>query len=158
MRFTPLSDEEAVAQSADLWQDGTYDYEIREASEETSAAGNEMIKLEAWVYNLNGDRRLVFDYLVSSEKAGWKVHAFAASCGLAEQYKSGNLMVADIVGRTGRCQIGTQKATDSYPAKNVIRNYIKAKDASAAARPQSVSPRKPVHAGSGSDLDDEIPF
>ncbi len=154
MRFVPLSEEEAAAQSADLLPDGQYDYEIREASEEVSkASGAEMMKLEVWVYDQTGARRLVFDYLVNSERAAWRMRSFAESCNLLEQYKTGSLMVADIIGRTGRCQIATQKADGGYPAKNIIRAYVKAKGAPAAP-----SARKPVHAGAGSDLDDEIPF
>ena len=154
MRFNPLSEEEAAAQSADLLSDGQYDYEIREATEEVSkASGADMLKLEVWVYAATGDRRLVFDYLVNSERAAWRLRSFAESCNLLEQYKTGSLMVADIVGRTGRCQIATQKADATYPAKNIIKGYVKAKATGAPP-----SPRKPVPAGAGTDLDDEIPF
>ena len=154
MRFTPLSEDEAAAQSADLLPEGQYDYEIREASEEVSkASGAEMVKLEVWVYASDGNRRLVFDYLVSSERAAWRLRSFAESCNLLEQYKTGSLMVADIVGRTGRCQLAIQKADGNWPAKNIIKGYVKAKPTGAPP-----SSRKPVHAGAGSDLDDEIPF
>jgi hypothetical protein len=156
MKFTPLSDEEAAAQSGDLWPPGTYDYEIREATEETSKAGNDMFKLEIWIFSKDGERKLLWDYLVASEKATWKIHQFAASCGLTEQYKTGALMVAEIVGRTGMCDVVTQKATDDFPAKNVIKGYVKAKDAPASSRPAQ---RQPVHAGGGGDdLNDDIPF
>ncbi len=154
MRVTPLSDEEAAALTADLWPAGGYDFEVRAATEETSKSNNDMIKLEVWIYNHSGGRRLCFDYLVSSEKAAWKVHQFAASCGLTEQYKSGDLMPAEIVGRTGFCEVAVQKATDDYPAKNIIRSYVKAKDMPQPTRATAPAREKaPV-----GDIDDEIPF
>lgn len=157
MRFTPLTDEEAAAQVADLWPAGMYDFEVREATDDTSkASGAEMIKLEVWIYNREGGRRLCYDYLVSSPKAAWKIAQFAASCGLSEQYKTGDLMPAEIVGRTGQCEVVVQPAKDAFPAKNVIKTYLK------AAGPQVVKAapnlRKPIPAGAGSDLDDDIPF
>lgn len=156
MRVNPISEEEAEAQSSNLLVPGTYDYEIRDASEETSAAGNEMIKVEAIVFDRAGGRCVVFDYLVGSEKAAWKIRHFAASCGLLEQYEKGSLIAPEIIGRTGKCVIATRPARDQYSAQNTIRDYVKA--AGAPARSAAPSSRKPVHAGAGSDLDDEIPF
>ncbi len=157
MRFTPLTDEEAAEQSNNLWPAGMYDFEVRQADETTSqTSGADMIKLEVWIFNTEGGRRLCFDYLVSSPKAAWKIAQFCASCGLSEQYKSGNLMTAEIIGRTGQCEVVVQPARDAFPAKNVIKTYLKSKDAPATRA--APNPRKPVHAGAGSDLDDEIPF
>lgn len=155
MRIKPLSEEEAAAQSADLWPNGTYDYEVREATEKESASGNEMVELEVWIYDQAGGRRLVFDYLVSTEKAAWKIRHFAASCGLLEQYNSGNLMANEMVGRTGKCQVGTQPAKDQYPAKNIIREYTKAEQKNPAQAHRPAMARSKVPAG---DIDDEIPF
>lgn len=152
MRITPISEEEADAQSSNLLPPGTYDYEIRDASEETSAAGNEMIRVEVFIFSQDGSRRLVWDYLVGSEKAAWKVRRFASSCGLLEQYEKGMLIAPEIVGRTGKCVVAIRPARDQYPPQNTIRDYVK------AAGAPSPAPRKPVHAGAGSDLDDEIPF
>ena len=149
MRVTPISEEEAAAQSADLWPDGTYDYEVREATEETSKAGNDMIKLEVWIFNQAEQRRLVFDYLVASEKTAWKIHEFAASCDLLKQYRTGTLVANEIVGRCGKCVVATQKATDAYPARNIIRRYVKATESTPASRQPAMA---------GGSIDDEIPF
>jgi hypothetical protein len=161
MRVTPISEEEAEAQSANLWPESEYDYEVRDASEETSKnTGNEMIKLEIWVFNQEGGRRLVFDYLVGGEKSAWKVRKFAASCGLLPQFEKGDLIAPEIVGRTGRCKLGIQPAKDGYQAKNVVRDYIKAASAPEAAPPSRLVPRQSlsrVKTPAG-DIDDEIPF
>ena len=150
MKVNPISEQEADAQSSGLWPDGEYDYEIREASEETSAAGNSMIKLEVYIFDRDANRRMVFDYLVNSDGAAWKIRKFAASCGLLPQYEKGDLMANEIVGRTGRCKVGTQAARGEYPAKNVIRDFIKAAGVSIP-----VQRREKVVAG---EIDDEIPF
>jgi hypothetical protein len=150
MRFAP---EEAV----DLWQSGTYDYEVREATEATSQAGNDMTKLEVWIYNKSGQRRLIFDYLVAGEKTAWKIRSFAESCGLMQQYKSGELTTVDIVGRTGICQVDAQEESGAFPARNIIRSYVKMKnDPQSAAEPTARrSAKEPVGRGI---IDDEIPF
>jgi hypothetical protein len=152
MKFTPLSEQEAESQSSGLWPDGQYDFEVREATEKESSTGNEMTELEVWIYNPSGDRRLVFDYLVVTEKSAWKIRSFAASCGLLPQYERGTLIANEMVGRTGRCILMTRPANDGYPAKNTIKSYVKA--AAGAVRASSGSRAKvPV-----SDIDDEVPF
>lgn len=153
MRFTPLSEQEAESQSSDLWPDGTYDFEVREATEKQSSSGNDMTELEVWVYNQAGGRRLVFDYLVVSEKAAWKIRSFAASCGLLPQYDQGSMVANEMVGRTGRCILTTRKAEGSYPAKNTIKSYVKA---ASSPRPATPPTRAKIHAGA--DIDDSIPF
>ncbi len=163
MRVNPISEQDAEAQSASLWPEGVYDFEIKEAEETTSAAGNDMIKLEVWIFNTDSGRRLLFDYLLDS--VPWKLRHFAESCGLLPAYEAGDLIANEIVGRTGKCKVSVQAAKDQWPAKNVIRDYIKSpmprtvSEAIVATagqpRPQSASLRAKVPAG---DLDDEIPF
>lgn len=159
MRFTPISEQEAASQSSSLWKAGVYDYEVRNAEDKTSSGGNEMTALEVWVYDQSGGRRLVFDYLVASENTVWKIRRFAESCGLLDQFDKGVLEAADCEGRTGRCKLAVAPAKDGYEAKNVIRDYIKMPDAPKRAETGATpSSRKPIAAGAGSDLDDEIPF
>ena len=57
MKFTPVSEQEADAMSANLWPNGDYDFEVREATEKESASGNEMTELEVWIYDASGGRR-----------------------------------------------------------------------------------------------------
>lgn len=156
MRFTPISEQEAASQSVSLWPPGDYDFEVRNATDKTSASGNEMTALEVWIYNEDGGRRLIFDYLVASEKTVWKIRRFAEACGLLDKFDAGSIEAADCEGRTGRCKIVVSPAQNGYEPKNTIRDYIKS--AGAKASPKAPSPRKPVPAGKGTDLDDEIPF
>lgn len=155
MRFTPLSEQEAEAQSANLWPDGEYDFEVRDATEKESSQGNEMTELEVWIYDQSGGRRLVFDYLVATEKSAWKIRRFAASCGLLPQYDRGTLMANEMVGRTGKCLVRTRPAKDGYQAKNIIQDYLKAASMARSASSPASPSRAKAPAG---DIDDEIPF
>ena len=152
MRFSPISEAEADAQSTGLWPDGEYAFEVREATEETSAAGNEMLKLEVYVYKDEGERRTMYSYLVNSPKAAWRIRQFAASCGLLPAYERGGLDPSEIVGRAGRCEIGTEPASNGYPAKNAIRQFIKGADSAAPIRQRGKAPI------GGGIIDDEVPF
>ena len=61
---------------------GDYKLRVVEASEDTSKAGNDMIKLKLRVVRDNGsDGPALFDDLVFSEAAFWKVDTFLKSAG-----------------------------------------------------------------------------
>lgn len=149
MKFSPLSEKEAAAQSANLWPDGEYDYTVRAAEEKLSGAGNEMTELQVTVFDSEGTEKLVYDYLVSSPKSAWKIRHFAASCGLLSKYETGSLEAFEMVGRPGRCVLASRPAKDGYPAKNVIRDYV--------ATSQAQQTKTPAKAPAD-DLSDEIPF
>jgi len=147
-----------------VWRAGTYDFEIHDASEEISKAGNEQIKLTVWVFDDQGDRKTCFDYLGATEKVQWKTRQFCQSVGLITQYESGELDVNDIVERTGKLKLGVQKSTE-YGDQNKVLAYLEAPEQPArAARPAASRPvnsapaRQPAPARSSQDLDDTIPF
>ena len=61
---------------------GTYRLRVLEAKEDTSKGGNDMIKLKLRVIKEDGsDGPALFDYLVMSENAGWKIDQFLSACG-----------------------------------------------------------------------------
>lgn len=156
MRVTPLSEKEADEQSSNLWEIGDYEFQVKSAVEKESAKGNDMFALEVWIFDQDSNKKMLFDYLVNSEKAAWKIRYFAAACGLLREYEKGTLTENEMVDRTGRCTVGVQPAKDGYPAKNVIRGYIKQSGSQAAAAPAPKA-RALAPAGGG-DIDDEIPF
>ena len=60
---------------------GDYQLRVIEAQEDTSKAGNEMIKLRLRVIKDDGtDGPALFDYLVFNEASFWKVNAFLKAC------------------------------------------------------------------------------
>jgi hypothetical protein len=129
---------------------------VYDASEETSAAGNEQIKLTLHVFNTEGKRRTVFDYLVSMESVAYKIRHFAEATGIVAQYEKGDLMPSEIVQRTGRLKLRIKKGTNGYPDQNAVQDYIKAGE---RIHVPNVAPRPSSRVKSlASELDDEIPF
>lgn len=159
MRVNPISAEKASEGGGfEPWPAGEYDFAVHDAADDVSSAGNEQIKLTLHVFNRDGNKRTVFDYLGASDKAQWKVRHFADAVGLTRQYESGELEPRDIVGREGRCRLRIKPASGGYPANNEVQDYIAASGAPqrAAHRPAQ-QPRRAV-ATAGADLDDDIPF
>ena len=151
MRFAPKTENEIA--SAGLWAAGEYDFEVTDAAEDQSKAGNDMVKLTVSVFNQEGQRRTIFDYLVDTEGGAYKIRHFAEAAGLLPQYERGEMAAEDMIGRNGRCKLTIQKdKSGQYPDKNGIGDYLKPKDGVAPARAAS---RAKVPAG---DIDDDIPF
>lgn len=147
MNFTPITAEEAekAKKTGSLWEAGDYGFDVQDALEKTSKAGNDMIELVLNVYNEHGDVKQVRDYLL--ESIAWKIRSAAQACGLSTEYDSGHLTAMDFVGKSGKLQLKIQKSKDpQYGDKNVVADYYMA--VSGAVTPA----KKPV------ELDDEIPF
>lgn len=145
MRFTPKSEKEVA--EAGLLPKGMYDFEIAEATEKQSKAGNDMVELVVRVYDNEGRSRKLFDWLVDSEGAAYKIRHFAEATGMLAEYEKGELRSHDMVGKTGRCQVIIKKDKGGeYPDKNAISDYVSG---------GAVSAPKP---GPAPLVDDEIPF
>jgi len=146
MRFEPKSEQEVA--EAGLAPAGKYAFEVLEAVEKTSKAGNDMIALKIGI-EYEGSTRGVFDYLVAGEKTAYKVRHFADAVGMIAEYERGALNADDLVGLTGECHIVVQPAKDGYDAKNSVKDYVKR----AAG---SVAPAR--SAKTETVIDDDIPF
>lgn len=152
MKFTPKSEQEIAEEN--LLTPGVYGFEIVDAEDTTSKAGNDMIKLTVHVFAEDGSPVTIFDYLM--EKVAYKLRHAAEACGLIGEYESGTLDAFDFKGKTGRCKIVIQKdKSGQFPDKNGIADYIKsdAVQERSAARPSSR-----VKVPAGDDLEDSIPF
>lgn len=141
MRVEPKT--EAQVSEAGNWPRGTYDFEVADAAEKTSKNGNDMVELVVSVVDKEGKSKKVYDYLVSTDGAAYKVRHFAGATGMIKDYEAGLLNARDMIGKTGRCEIIIKKAQDGYPAKNQISDYI-CEDSD--AKPKA------------GEIDDEIPF
>jgi len=158
MKVNPITAEKANEQSGDFepWPAGEYDFSIQDAGEETSTAGNEMIKLTLHVFNRAGNRRTMFDYLVNTEKWQWKVRHFAESVGLIKSYEAGNMDARDVLNRDGRLKLRIKPKRGDYAANNAVNDYL---PASGSAPHASAAQR----VGGGREeppppIDDDIPF
>jgi len=168
MRVQPKSEAEVESPGYELLPPGEYDFEIAEAEETTSKAGNEMVKLKVWIFPANGGRRVVFDYLVSSDNAAFKVRGFAKGTGMLADYEAGDMPAGNMVGKSGRCKITIQKdTTGQYEDRNAVGAYLPARAAAPQDRPQQPRQPPPVRqnasgpnfdAPKSGNIDDEIPF
>ena len=153
MKFDPNAATEGGNNFAP-WPVGEYDFEVAEAEETTSKAGNDMTKLKLWVYDSGGNRRMLFDYLVAS--AVWKIKAFAETAGMLADFERGEMDAALMVGRVGKARLGIEKQ-EGFEERNKVLAYVKKPAAAAAPVLRRAAPvRQPVPAGA--DLDDKIPF
>lgn len=123
MIFEPKT-EKQLAESRVLHA-GVYQFEILEAWEKTSAAGNPMIELKVQVTNGNGISRTLADYLLPKGIRAEKLLHCCVACGLRERYDSGSVSHDDFVGKRGRLRLGIEKKK-GYPERNVIEDYLAA--------------------------------
>jgi hypothetical protein len=123
MNFQPKTEKE-IADSK-LLKTGIYQFEILEAWEKTSAAGNAMIELKVHVSNGHGQSRTLADYLLPQRAE--KLRHAAAACGVLDRYESGELSAADFAAKHGRLKVGVEKK-QGYSPRNVIDDYIPAQD------------------------------
>lgn len=147
MRVQPKSEKEIA--EANLWPEGVYSFEIIEAEETTSKAGNEMIAMRVKLFNAQGASMLVDDYLVDTPRAAYKVRHCAVACGLLGEYEKGELFARDLERRTGNVKVVVRKGTGDYPYKNQIADYL---------APDNGDDRRVNTAPAQKAIDDEIPF
>lgn len=146
MKHKPQTDEE-IAKSG-LMEEGVYDFTIIDATECTSKSGNDMFKLKLHVYDVGGEARIVFDWILPSFAKKYK-HIHDA-CSLLDLYQSGETKSDNLIGKSGKLMLGMGKPyTDNNGIErvnNTVVDYVKRGNmVQAAAMPQAV-------------LDDEIPF
>ena len=159
MRIQPITAEQASESSGafEPWPAGEYDFIVNEAIDDISKAGNEQIKLTLHVFNRNGARRIVFDYLGSGQSSQWKVRHAAEAMGLLRQYDAGELNPHEMIGKPGKCLLRVKPAANGYDANNQVGDYVVPKAVAAGTQPAMRSASKAkVH--TGGDLDDTIPF
>lgn len=126
MRFAPKTEQELASEL--VMPAGTYDFEVTEAEEKTSKAGNEMIVVTLKVFGNDGGFRMVTDYLM--EKMGFKLRHFCCTTGLIQAYNAGSLSAAKCEGRSGKVilQVDPERKSDdgtkTFPPKNSVKDYL----------------------------------
>ena len=154
MKFTPTTEEQQERRTFEPFPAGEYDYTVEAAEDTTSKAGNDMIKLTLHVYNTEGHKRVLFDYLLDS--AAWKIKQFAASAGLLERYDSGEIEAYEMVGKTGRLKLKIE-SSEQYGDQNKVAFYLAAKSAGTGYTGRSAPSPVSRHTTTSID-DDAVPF
>jgi len=130
MKTTPRSEAEAVkASRRTLLPAGMHDAEIREASEQQSKRGNDMIPLLVIVRDVDGIERELRDYLTDKALGAAKLRHACEAVGALAKYDNGSIGAEDFPGHAVRVKIGIEKKR-GFPDRNVIEDYAP----SAAAR------------------------
>lgn len=149
MKVSPKTAEEVAL--AGLITPGIYDFEVLDAKDTFSKAGNDMVELQIGIFDGSGRSRKVFDYLVDLDSMAFKNRHFAESVGMLADYERGEMKANDMFQRTGRCKVYVKKdKTGQYPDKNAIGDYLPPDPRMTKAT--VVASREPA------PFDDEVPF
>lgn len=112
--------------TAALLDPGDYRFRVVNATEKTAReSGNPMIEIEARVLNPDGSEgRKIYDNLVFTEKALWKIDQFMAAIGAHPgEGKTINIDAEDLIGREFRATVGIEKDRKDRD-RNVIESYL----------------------------------
>lgn len=127
MQFTTRTKEEI--KTSKLIPVGLYPFEVTDATEKMSkdkikngvhVPGSPMIELQLAVFDNNGNRRQVRDWLGSWNGGDEKILGFCEATGLPYD---GNLSADDCLSRSGYLKIGIQK-NDAYGDQNTVKLYV----------------------------------
>ena len=144
---------------------GVYPFEVMEAVDTFSKAGNEMIKLKLCVFGDDGQTPHIYDYLL--EKLPFKLRHFAETTSLLPQYEAGELTAVHCLNREGWVKLSIEEQ-EGFSPKNSVKDYVEnPKDATAPAAPVAPAPRPhqaapvsraiPPAAAGHPAFDDDIP-
>jgi len=151
---------------ANLLPKGEYPFEIADANEQKSKAGNDMLVLEIDCISETGARRRVTDYIVPGTIwADKKLHDLMWSVGLGERYATGIIQADDLRGRSGLAGVGIDKGKpftakdgtqkDGYD-KNKIAFYKRPESAPSSKKPQPTDAQ--LENRTSEDADEDVPF
>jgi hypothetical protein len=116
---------------------GDYPFVIATATERQSTAGNDMIDLKV-LFEIGGKDFTVYDGLVFTPKALWKVKAFCDAVGIEDKWEAQNITGEDCLGRTGVAHLELGKPKQDGKQYMEVAYYVNKKTAQAF----SESPRK----------------
>lgn len=102
-----------------LIPDGDYYFEVVDAKDKQSSNKNDMIELKCKI-----DGRYVWDNLVFTEKAYWKINQFLASVGLHPgDGQEIMLDASECIGQKGRMTVGHEQGQNGKD-RNVVVAYL----------------------------------
>lgn len=139
--------ENEVEQINSMFVVGECEFQIVFAEEKVSKAGNEMIKVVLDVWDSNGKKIKLYDYIVDIPTMAWKVKHFCES--IAVDYEKGSFSAESIVMKGGKCvtHYRKEKMDDGSEREFVrVKDYIKNEK------------KDEPHTNEQKSFDDDIPF
>src|SRR3954469_22859858 len=154
MSYVPMTPAEAAKLS--LRPEGVYAFDVLTAEAKVSKKGAPMIALQLGLYDEDGARFSVKDWLVHSESrwAEKKFYDFAESTGLGQKYAAGTLCAEDCLGRSGLAAVGVEKGkpkgdgSGNFPDRNNVKYYTTKKPAA----------KTPAPGTKATGTDEDVPF
>ena len=102
---------------------GVYPFDVIAADEGVSKTGNDMITVQLQIDVPGRDNPItVYDYLVSTPKALFKIEQFCDAVGL--DFKSGDLEPENILGLSGKAKFILDKPNDNGDRYLKVKQYI----------------------------------
>ena len=140
---------------------GVYKMEVANATDKTSQNGNAMIKLVCKILMPDGSAGPeVWDHLVFTAKAAWKIDQFLASIGRATvPGEDVEVDAIDLIGATGVALIGEEPGQTNPDHKfNTIERWIfgDEREGFLGGKSKTVAKKQPV--ATVDEDGDEIPF
>jgi hypothetical protein len=136
--------------------EGTYDFVVADANDKRSSSGNDMIELQLIIKGDNGQEVRIYDNLVFTERAFWKIDAFRVCTGdVLVRGQSVEFDATDCLDRGGKCYV----IVDTYEgrSRNKVGEYLD--PAMLKEEPQQKPTQKSVQARklATTPVDDELP-
>ena len=103
---------------------GKYDFEVIEATEKVSSAGNQMIELKLKVFDGQGGTQRLMDWLVLKETVYFKIVEFCKAVNQGELLDGGQLNAVQCLHRTGVCKVGVETEVDDMTKQQRTRNRV----------------------------------
>ncbi len=129
--FSPKTDAEIAAmQNQGLLEEGVYKFTVKHVEQCVSQSDNSMLKIRLSVFEKSGGMRVIFDYLVATDRMMFKLKHFCESIGLQDKYTDGKFNPQECVNRSGYAYVSIQKGSarpdglGNYPDKNQIKDYV----------------------------------
>ena len=119
-----LTMEQQEPSTPTLLEPGNYFFEVKSAEASISSKGNEMITVVLDATD-GTKRNTVYDYLVGTEKAYWKIRDFCQAVGLGHLLREGGaITAADCSGKKGKCKVTIDPGENGYADRNTIEAYL----------------------------------
>lgn len=173
MKFQPLPPDQLNEKKYKLLTAGVGTFTILSCvdvvSKKAAAAGEtdpDMMKLTLEVYDSNGDKSNIWDYIKADQS--WKLHALLSAIGKEYMYENGSVDPSFLVHESGSLIIGIEKS-EQYREKNIVKSYLKKEvrqespKGAFSSPPPKWKPTPQVEVAAPSDIpnfneSDDIPF